>query len=95
MHTTHSEEVLSCTGGQESEASAVANVLVPALKPFHCSGPGVGHTLKLRCTKACHVSHVVLYGAAGCTEPLRAGTVEFGGVVRRGRRGSAARLSFL
>jgi ubiquitin carboxyl-terminal hydrolase L3 len=48
--------------------------LVPKLKPFHCSKPGVGHTLTLKCDdEKVVVTHVVVHGAAMCTAPLRHG----------------------
>lgn len=61
-------------GGQESPETAIANVLVPKLKPFHCSKTGVGHTLTLKCDdENVVVTHVVVHAAAMCTAPLRHG----------------------
>jgi hypothetical protein len=54
--------VASYTGGQETAETAVENVLVPKLRPYHCSGPGVGHTLSmtLGCENAV-VTHFVVH----------------------------------
>ena len=61
-------------GGQETAQTAVANVLVPKLRPFHCSKPGVGHTLTLKCVdEKVVVTHIVVHAAAMCSAPLRRG----------------------
>eukprot|EP01052_Picozoa_sp_SAG31_P017048 SAG31_NODE_1151_length_9643_cov_15.981978_8_plen_359_part_00 len=72
-------EVSSYDGGQESDSVGVANVLVPNLTSIHCSGPGVCHTLVLAPTGSpprTVITHVVLYGAPRCTEPLKSGKVQ-------------------
>ena len=69
-------KVESYDGGQETAETAVENVLVPKLKPFHCSKPGLGHTLSLRCDDpGVVVTHVVVHAAANCSEPLRRGEI--------------------
>jgi ubiquitin carboxyl-terminal hydrolase L3 len=92
--------VANYDGGQESEETAVANVLVPKLKPFHCSKPGVGHTLTLKCDdEKVTVTHIVIHAAAMCTAPLRHGELSvtsaaFSSSPRPGGAEALARIPF-
>jgi len=66
--------VSSYDGGEETPETAVANLLVPKLRPFHCSKPGVGHTLELKCEdQKVVVTHIVVHAAASCSAALKTG----------------------
>ena len=68
--------VSSYDGGEETPETAVSNLLVPKLRPFHCSKPGVGHTLELKCDDPLVViTHIVVHAAASCSAPLSQGEV--------------------
>eukprot|EP00931_Biecheleriopsis_adriatica_P027467 TRINITY_DN1651_c0_g2_i1.p1 TRINITY_DN1651_c0_g2~~TRINITY_DN1651_c0_g2_i1.p1 ORF type:complete len:469 (+),score=110.36 TRINITY_DN1651_c0_g2_i1:48-1454(+) len=73
--------VLAYSGGAEDAEHGVEQVLKPTLRPCHCSGPGVGHTLDLGVASECEgvlLTHLAVHGAPGCSEPVKSGRVWLG-----------------
>lgn len=72
LFTVHSYD-----GGAEDAEHGIEQVLKPCLRPCHCSGPGVGHTLTLTLRNAesesVRITHVAVHGAPGCSESVKSG----------------------
>ena len=69
-------------------------MLVPKLRPFHCSKPGVGHTLTLKCDdEKVVVTHIVVHAAAMCSAPLRRGELWVTSAAFSNGSGEAAALT--
>eukprot|EP00929_Paragymnodinium_shiwhaense_P118291 TRINITY_DN90224_c0_g1_i1.p1 TRINITY_DN90224_c0_g1~~TRINITY_DN90224_c0_g1_i1.p1 ORF type:complete len:480 (-),score=91.47 TRINITY_DN90224_c0_g1_i1:275-1714(-) len=75
--------VSAYSGGAEKPELSIDNVLQPTLRPYHCSGPGVSHSLDLKlredASSRCVVlTHVVIHGAPGCSERVKSGSIWLG-----------------
>lgn len=72
LFTVHSYD-----GGAEDAEHGIEQVLKPSLRPCHCSGPGVGHTLTLTLrnpeSEAVRLTHFAVHGAPGCSEAVKSG----------------------
>eukprot|EP00930_Biecheleria_cincta_P059626 TRINITY_DN45338_c0_g1_i1.p1 TRINITY_DN45338_c0_g1~~TRINITY_DN45338_c0_g1_i1.p1 ORF type:complete len:473 (+),score=107.67 TRINITY_DN45338_c0_g1_i1:40-1458(+) len=72
LFTVHSYD-----GGAEDAEHGIEQVLKPSLRPCHCSGPGVGHTLTLMLrnpeSESVQLTHLAIHGAPGCSESVKFG----------------------
>eukprot|EP00927_Polykrikos_kofoidii_P063803 TRINITY_DN58707_c0_g1_i1.p1 TRINITY_DN58707_c0_g1~~TRINITY_DN58707_c0_g1_i1.p1 ORF type:complete len:480 (+),score=63.05 TRINITY_DN58707_c0_g1_i1:37-1440(+) len=69
--------VHSYDGGAEDADHGIDKVLKTSLRPCHCSGPGVGHTVILKLSdpvsEAVHLTHFAVHGAPHCSERVKSG----------------------